>query len=56
MAFSHGSNDGQKFMGVFAMALYIGGILPTFSVLWWVAILCGVVMGIGTSVGRLAYH
>ncbi len=25
MAFSHGSNDGQKFMGVFALALVLGG-------------------------------
>jgi inorganic phosphate transporter, PiT family len=51
MAFSHGSNDGQKFMGIFAMALYIGGILPAFSVPWWVVILCGVVMAIGTALG-----
>jgi inorganic phosphate transporter, PiT family len=51
MAFSHGSNDGQKFMGVFSMALYIGGIITHFYVPIWVMILCGVVMGIGTSVG-----
>ncbi|MBN1643804.1 MAG: inorganic phosphate transporter [Dehalococcoidales bacterium] len=51
MAFSHGSNDGQKFMGILAMALYIGGILPTFSVPWWVVLLCGVIMAMGTSIG-----
>lgn len=51
MAFSHGSNDGQKFMGVFALALVLGGVLPTFSVPLWVIILCGVVMGLGTAVG-----
>ena len=28
MAFSHGSNDGQKFMGVFTLALMLGGALP----------------------------
>ncbi len=51
MAFSHGSNDGQKFMGVFAMALYIGGILPAFYVPGWVMLLCGVIMALGTAVG-----
>ena len=30
MAFSHGSNDGQKFIGVFTLALVLGGILPAF--------------------------
>ena len=25
MAFSHGSNDGQKFIGVFTLALVLGG-------------------------------
>ena len=32
MAFSHGSNDGQKFIGVFTLALLLGGILPRFEV------------------------
>ncbi len=51
MAFSHGSNDGQKFMGIFALALTIGGVFSEFHVPFWVILLCGVVMGIGTSVG-----
>lgn len=51
MAFSHGSNDGQKFMGVFALALFLGGVLPQFQVPLWVILLCGVVMGIGTVFG-----
>ncbi len=51
MAFSHGSNDGQKFMGAFALALFLGGILPEFSVPIWVILLCGTVMGLGTSFG-----
>jgi PiT family inorganic phosphate transporter len=51
MAFSHGSNDGQKFMGVFTLALVLGGVLPEFHVPLWVIILCGAVMGIGTAVG-----
>jgi PiT family inorganic phosphate transporter len=51
MAFGHGSNDGQKFIGAFALALVIGGILPTFQVPLWVVVLCSVMMGIGTSTG-----
>ena len=51
MAFSHGSNDGQKFMGVFALALVLGGAMPEFVVPLWVMFLMGAVMAIGTAVG-----
>jgi len=51
MAFSHGSNDGQKFMGAFALALVLGGVYDQFVVPLWVILLCGVVMGLGTAVG-----
>jgi PiT family inorganic phosphate transporter len=51
MAFSHGSNDGQKFMGVFALALFLGGVTPAFEVPMWVVFLCGTVMAIGTGLG-----
>jgi PiT family inorganic phosphate transporter len=51
MAFSHGSNDGQKFIGVFTLALVLGGILPHFAVPWWVILLCAATMGVGTAVG-----
>lgn len=51
MAFSHGSNDGQKFIGVFTLALMLGGVLPTFHVPLWVILLCAVTMGVGTAVG-----
>jgi len=51
MAFSHGSNDGQKFMGVFSMVLVLGGVMDTFSVPLWIMLLCGAVMGIGTATG-----
>lgn len=51
MAFNHGMNDGQKFIGVFTLSLVIGGVLPTFTVPFWVIVLCAMVMGIGTSVG-----
>jgi len=51
MAFSHGSNDGQKFMGIFAMALVLGGKMAHFAVPLWIMLLCGAVMGIGTAFG-----
>jgi PiT family inorganic phosphate transporter len=54
MAFSHGSNDGQKFMGVFTLALVASGALAMpgkFYVPWWVLVICSVTMAVGTSVG-----
>lgn len=51
MAFSHGSNDGQKFIGVFTLSLVLGGILPEFNVPFWVILLCAATMGIGTALG-----
>ncbi len=51
MAFSHGSNDGQKFMGVFALVLLLGGVVDKFTVPLWMMILCGAVMGLGTATG-----
>jgi PiT family inorganic phosphate transporter len=51
MAFSHGSNDGQKFMGMFALALVLGKVIPVFRVDLWVILLCGAVMGLGTILG-----
>jgi PiT family inorganic phosphate transporter len=51
MAFSHGSNDGQKFIGAFCLALVLGGALPSFSIPVWVVFLCAGTMALGTSVG-----
>ncbi|HEX2227034.1 MAG TPA: inorganic phosphate transporter [Candidatus Binatia bacterium] len=51
MAFSHGSNDGQKFIGVFTLSLLLGGVIPEFKVPLWVIALCAVTMGVGTAVG-----
>ena len=51
MAYNHGMNDGQKFIGVFVMALVIGGVMPEFHVPVWVILLCAASMGLGTSVG-----
>jgi PiT family inorganic phosphate transporter len=51
MAFSHGSNDGQKFIGAFTLTLVLGGLLPRFEVPLWVILLCAGTMGIGTAIG-----
>lgn len=51
MAFSHGSNDGQKFIGTFSLALLLGGILPEFRIPLWVVLTCALTMGVGTAVG-----
>ena len=51
MAFSHGSNDGQKFIGAFTLVLLLGGIIPEFHVSPWVILLCAAIMGLGTAVG-----
>jgi PiT family inorganic phosphate transporter len=51
MAFSHGSNDGQKFIGAFTLTLVLGGILPHFDVPLWVILLCALTMGVGTAIG-----
>lgn len=51
MAFSHGSNDGQKFMGTFTMALVLGNVLHSFEIPTWVIFLCAAVMALGTFTG-----
>ena len=51
MAFAHGSNDGQKFMGVFTLTLVIAGALPAFHIPLWVIFLCAAVMAMGTLTG-----
>lgn len=51
MAFSHGTADAQKSMGVITMALVSYGLIPTFTVPTWVKISCAVAMGLGTAAG-----
>ncbi len=51
MAFSHGSNDGQKFMGTFTLALVLSGTLSAFVIPRWVIFLCASVMALGTLTG-----
>lgn len=51
MAFSHGSNDGQKFMGAFTLALVLGNVLPEFVIPTWVIFICAAMMALGTLTG-----
>ena len=54
MAYSHGGNDGQKTMGVIALALAAYGVVPTgdaFYIPDWVKILCAIAIAIGTATG-----
>jgi inorganic phosphate transporter, PiT family len=51
MAFSHGTADAQKSMGVITMALVSYGTLQTFVVPVWVKIACAVAMACGTAAG-----
>ena len=55
MAFMHGAQDGQKFIGVFILGMFIAkgqGETTDFSnVPFWLIILVSVVMAVGTSIG-----
>ena len=52
MAFSHGSNDAQKTMGVVTLALISGHLLPgQAAVPLWVVLSSAVAMALGTAVG-----
>lgn len=51
MAFSHGSNDAQKTMGIMTMSLVVYGALTDFAVPVWVMVLAAVSMGLGTAAG-----
>ncbi|NLP26796.1 MAG: inorganic phosphate transporter [Clostridiales bacterium] len=54
MAFMHGAQDGQKFMGVFMLGIFLsqgsdGG--GNFEIPFWLMITCSLIMGLGTSIG-----
>ena len=50
-AFSHGTNDAQKTMGIITFALVAGGFQSTLHVPFWVKFLAALSMALGTSVG-----
>lgn len=54
MAFMHGAQDGQKFIGVFLLGIFLSqgnDRVTQFTIPIWLMILCSLVMGIGTSIG-----
>jgi PiT family inorganic phosphate transporter len=54
MAFMHGAQDGQKFMGVFLIGMFVAKGQPTpatFAIPVWLMLFVSLVMGLGTSIG-----
>jgi inorganic phosphate transporter, PiT family len=51
MAFSHGSNDAQKTMGVMTLALVAAGIIPEPVVPLWIILAAGTAISLGTAAG-----
>lgn len=51
MAFSHGTADAQKSMGIITMALVSYGTLHKFAVPWGVMLACAIAMSLGTAAG-----
>ncbi len=51
MAFSHGSNDAQKTMGIITLALFAAGAIPTIDVPFWVIVISATALSLGTAVG-----
>lgn len=54
MAFMHGAQDGQKFMGVFMLGIFLvngQADVNSFQIPIWLMILCSAVMALGTSIG-----
>ena len=51
LAFSHGTNDAQKTMGIITLSLIIGGELTGFQVPFWVIAVSASTMALGTAMG-----
>jgi PiT family inorganic phosphate transporter len=51
MAFSHGSNDAQKTMGIMTLALFTAGVIPTVEVPLWVILVSATAISLGTAAG-----
>lgn len=50
-AYSHGTNDAQKAMGIITMALIVNGYQSSSDVQLWVQFACALAMALGTAVG-----
>lgn len=55
MAFMHGAQDGQKFMGIILLCVFTlqgaGASAATFAIPTWLMIVCSLVMASGTAIG-----
>lgn len=54
MAFMHGAQDGQKFMGVFMLGIFLANgrsDVQNFVIPVWLMVVCSLVMALGTSIG-----
>ena len=51
IAFSNGSNDAQKSMGIITLALFSGGFISEFEVPTYVKVMCALAMAMGTATG-----
>lgn len=51
LAFSHGTNDAQKTMGIITIGLVISGLIPDFKVPIWVIIASASAIALGTALG-----
>ncbi|MEA2609385.1 MAG: inorganic phosphate transporter, PiT family [Chloroflexota bacterium] len=51
MAFSHGSNDAQKTMGIITLALFSAGVISDVSVPIWVIVAAASALSLGTAIG-----
>jgi PiT family inorganic phosphate transporter len=51
LAFSHGSNDPQKTMGVMALGLLLAGINKSFELSWYVVLSAAAATALGTAIG-----
>lgn len=54
MAFMHGAQDGQKFMGVCMLGIFLANgnsEVNNFTIPIWLMVVCSLVMALGTSIG-----
>jgi PiT family inorganic phosphate transporter len=51
LAFSHGTNDAQKTMGIITLGLVISGTIPVFKVPLWVIAVSAGAISLGTALG-----
>ncbi|MFH1523930.1 MAG: inorganic phosphate transporter [Chloroflexota bacterium] len=51
LALSHGTNDGEKTMGIVALGLVITGYSKTFMIPLWLVTLCAGAIALGTALG-----